>query len=49
MGDGDIAEIVELTALEMALHFVANEDEDEFPVIKCQGLRITVDWPESSQ
>ncbi len=48
-GDGDIAEIVELTAMEMALSLVDNEDNTEIPIIRCEGLKIAVDWPEARQ
>jgi len=46
-GDGDIAEIVELTCLEMRLDYTRDENEGaRLPRIVVDGLDLTVVWPD---
>jgi len=46
-GSGDIAEIAELTCLELGLKRVPSPKDDRLPVLKVKGTRLELVWAES--
>ena len=46
-GSGDLAEIAELTCLELGLKIVPNSKDDTVPVLKVTGTRLELVWAES--
>ena len=46
-GSGDLAEIAELTCLELGLKIVSSSKNDRLPVLKVKGTRLELIWDES--
>jgi hypothetical protein len=46
-GDGDLAEIIYLTCLEVGVD-VKEKVDWSFPVFKIEGLKTLLDWPEGT-
>ena len=46
-GGGDLAEIAELTCLELGLKRVPDTEDDRLPVLRVRGTRLELVWAES--
>lgn len=46
-GDCNVAEIIGMTELKMKPKLGADGERSFLPVVRCEGLRTEVDWPEA--